>query len=248
MESELWPAVYQIVMESGKKCEVRDVTYSNRRIVLVYLWSVLHDRPVSWGCRKVNWPPAARRGRLPVPSTMTRRLRTASVRRLLEEVQRRLRGRFGQSDRKWIDAKPLPVGHSSHDRDARCGRGDGGLAKGYKLYAVCDAGGVLDTWAVLPMNVNEKKVAGHLLRHTPGGGWMVGDSQYDSNRLYDLAPRWGFRWLTPLRRGEALGHHYQSPWRLAARAVLDTAFGQALWRERYGIDRYFGHLEPIPVG
>jgi hypothetical protein len=242
MESELWPRVYQIVMDAGKGREVREVTYPDTRIVLVYLWSVMHDRPVSWACRRANWPPASRRGRLPVPSTMSRRLRTASIRRLLEEVERRLRNRFGHGWCKWIDAKPLPVGHSSHDPDARVGRGDGGMAKGYKVYAICDAQGVLDAWAVLPMNVNEKKVAGHLLRHAPGEGYLVGDAQYDSSRLYDLAAAWGFRWVAPPGRKGKPGHRYQSPHRLSAIDLLARPFGQALMHQRYDIDRFFAHL------
>jgi hypothetical protein len=248
MESELWPRVYQIVLDAGKGHEVRDVTYPDTRIVLVYLWSVMHDRPVSWACRRANWPPASRWGRLPVPSTMSRRLRTASIRRLLEEVERRLRNRFGRRWCKWIDAKPLPVGHSSHDRDAHPGRCGSGMAKGYKLYALCDAGGVLDAWAVLPMNVGEKKVARHLVRHASGEGYLVGDAQYDSSRLYDLAAAWGFRLVAPRQQQGRLGHRYQSPHRVQATALLARPFGQALMHQRYDIDRFFAHLTSFGGG
>ena len=248
MESELGPVVYQIVMDAGKGREVKDVTYPDVRIALVYFWAVMHDRPVSWACRPVNWPRATRREGVPVPSTMSRRMRTPSIRRLLEEIERRLRNRFGQSWCKWIDGKPLPVGHSSHDRHARSGYGDGGLAKGYKLYAVCDASGVLDAWRLLPMNVNEKTVAKSLVRHTPGEGYLVGDALYDSSGLYDEAARWGFRWVAPRQQDGDLGHHYQSPHRLSAMDLLARPFGQALMNQRYDIDRFFGHLTSFGGG
>lgn len=248
MESELWPRVYQVVMDAGKGRRPKRVQHTDVAIVLTYLWAVLHDRPVSWACRSQNWPPAARRAARPSASTMSRRLRRASVKALLRQVEERLRARFGHSWVKWIDAKPLPVGGSSKDPHARAGRGHRGMAKGYKLYAICDARGAPDAWEVLPMNLNEKRVARHLIRHVQGEAYLVGDAQYDSNRLYDAATRQGLRLVAPRQQPGGLGHHYQSPHRLAAIALLARPFGQALLHQRYDIDRFFGALTSFGGG
>jgi len=242
MESELWPTVYQVATDAGKGRRAKRVQHPDVVIVLTYLWAVLHDRPVSWACRRQNWPPAARRTPRPSASTMSRRLRRASVKALLREIERRLRARFGRSWCKWIDAKPLPVGGSSRDRHARVGRGNRGMAKGYKLYVICDAHGAPDAWEVLPMNVSEKRVARHLVRHAEGEAYLVGDAQYDSSPLYDAAARQGFRLVAPRQQQGGLGHHYQSPHRLDAMALLARPFGQALMHQRDDIERFFGTL------
>jgi Transposase DDE domain len=248
MESELWKTVYQVTTDAGKGKRPKRVQHGDITVVLTYLWAVLHDRPVSWACRPSSWPPAAYRAVRPSPATMSRRLRRPSVKALLREVERRLRGRFGHSWCKWIDAKPLPVGGASHDRHARTGYGNGGLKRGYKLYAICDARGAPDAWAVLPMNMNEKRVARHLVRQTPAEAYLVGDAQYDSSPLYDVANRQGFVLMAPRQQEGDLGHHYQSPHRRRALELLTRPFGQTLMHERYAIDRYFGTLTSFGGG
>ena len=179
---------------------------------------------------------------------MSRRLRTPSVRGLLKEVERRLQRRFRTGWCKWIDARPLPVSRVSKDRQARVGYGANGMAKGYKLYAICDASGVLEAWVVLPMNVAEKRVARHLIRRVVGVGYLVGDTQYDSSRLYDHAARHGFQLVTPRRHGHGLGHRRHSPARLRAIDLLQRPFGQALLNQRYDIDRFFAHMSNFGAG
>jgi len=56
MEGELWKQVYRIVMEVGKGYPRKYQQYSDARIAMIYLWAVLHDRPVSWACQKQSWP------------------------------------------------------------------------------------------------------------------------------------------------------------------------------------------------
>lgn len=248
MESELWQTVYPMVMDAGKGRRAKRVQHPDTGIVLTYLWAVLHDRPVSWACRSASWPPRQRHRPRPSASTMSRRLRTASVRRLLERVERQLRQRFGTSWCKWIDGRPLPVGRASQDRYARVGYAVNGLAKGYKLYAICDARGGVDAWKVLPMNVAEKRVARHLIRRLRGEGYLVGDTQYDSSRLYDLAARHGFQLVTPRRHGRGLGHCRHSKARLRAIDLLTRPFGQGLMNQRYDIDRFFAHTSNFGAG
>ena len=79
MENELWTKLYQMVQQLGKNKRLKRATYTDAQIVLTYLWAVLHDRPIYWACKKSSWPIYDRRKKLPNPSTMTRRLRTAGV-------------------------------------------------------------------------------------------------------------------------------------------------------------------------
>lgn len=246
MEDELWTEVYRIVMELGKAFRCKRVQHSTRRIVLVYLWAVLHDRPVSWACRDRNWP--ADQHTLPSPSCMSRRLRTSSVEGLLRDVQRQLRECFPPRICRWIDAKPLPIGGSTRDPDARYGRAAGTMAKGYKLHVICSSAGALEAWSVLPINVNEKRAARDLVREVGREGYLVGDNQYDSNPLYNLAGEHGQQLLSPRRPGTSLGHHRHSAYRLRANEMMAKPLGQTLLTSRTGIERFFAHLTSFPGG
>ena len=121
MEGELWKGLYRIVSEVGKNYRSPAVQFSNPLIVLVYLWAVLHDRPVSWACRCENWPAAQGPLALPSPATMSRRLRRLRVLALLTAVENALRAQLPQRWVKSLDAKPLVVGGFSKDRDAARG-------------------------------------------------------------------------------------------------------------------------------
>jgi hypothetical protein len=254
MDDELWIEVYRKVERLDKTwSSPRRTTYSDGRIVEVYLWAVWHDRPVLWACRAEHWPVEQRGRPLPSPSRMSRRLRSDSVRKLLAELERRLGRTEPSSWVRWVDAKPLPVGGSTQDRQARYGRAAGGKAKGYKFYAICDSRQRLCGWEVQGMNVSEKVVCERLLRGLRQPGYLVGDGEYDSNRLYDLAGRKGIQLVAPKRQGRGLGHQYQSPYRLRSVDLQRGAFGQALLRSRAGVDRWFGQmgnfgggLSPLP--
>ena len=110
-------------------------TFSDRLIVLVYYWSVINDRPVSWACVADRWPGTIRPRRLPSQSRMSRRLRTKSVQDLMNWLEERVM----RSGRRAplacaVDGKALGIGAHSHDRHAQWGRGTGGWANGYKLH------------------------------------------------------------------------------------------------------------------
>jgi len=137
MERELWPRLYHLVMEVGQTLRLSDVTFQPHIIVLVFLWAALHDRPVSWACEERNWATTTLRpATLPSASTLSRRLRRVDTAMLMRALVLQ-EGREGnQGLVSHIDAKPLPVGGASHDREAHCGHGAGMTAKGYKLYAI----------------------------------------------------------------------------------------------------------------
>jgi hypothetical protein len=253
MEGELWRTLYRIVWEFGKTCRSGGVQFSNTWIALVFFWAVLHDRPVRWACDPMNWPREMAGRRLPSAPTMTRRLRRPILTILLHRIETRLRESLGTSWCKFIDAMPLPVGGSTMDPDARCGRAARIMAKGYKFYAIYDARGGVTTWAVEPMNRAEVKVAETLIDQLDGEGYLVGDGEYDSMKLYDRCADKSYQLVSPKRAGTGLGHVRQSPNRLRSLELLSRPFGQSLLRARYDIDRRFGQwgnfsagLKPLP--
>ncbi len=242
MENELWKKLYQLVTEIAKGKTLKRATYSHADIVLTYLWSVIHDRPIYWACKKTNWPIYYRRKPLPNPSTMTRRLRTTAIQTLLQEIEHVLVNMFPRSVCRWIDGKPLPIGGCSKDKQSAFGYGASCIAKGYKLYAVADKNQGFVCWTVRPMNQNEPKVAADLIPQLDHGGYLVGDTAYDSNNLYEIASKRSIQLVAGRRSGKALGHRRHSLYRLRSRELLSRSFGQSLITGRTLIERMFGNL------
>ena len=66
-------------------------TYTDQQIVAVYYYAVLNNRSVSWACVRSHWWVNLLAGvikSLPSQSQMSRRLRTESVRKLLDQIER----------------------------------------------------------------------------------------------------------------------------------------------------------------
>src|SRR5262249_51337786 len=184
MERELWPRVYHLVMEVGRTFRLIGLSFQPHILVLVHLWAALHDRPVGWACDEKNWATTALRpARLPSPSTLSRRRRLDTA-LLMRAVVRR--PRQGEDPRviARIDGEPLPIGGPGHDPEARCGRGAGVWARGYKLYAVWGGRAVPEAYRVSPMNVNEDKVADEMIPESAGGGYLLGDGEYDAHGVF----------------------------------------------------------------
>ena len=248
MENELWKQVYQLVTKVAKRKTLKRAKYTDADIVLTYFWAVLHDRPVYWACKKHNWPIYYRRKPLPNPSTMTRRLRTEGIQTLLKEAEQLLINIFPRSICRWIDAKPLPIGGCSKDKQSAFGHGASCIAKGYKLYAVADKNQGFVCWTIKPMNQNEPKVARELIPQLDHEGYLVGDRAYDSNNLYEVASRLSIQLVADRRSGKSLGHRRHSPYRLRSRELLSRPFGQSLITGRKSIERMFGNLTSFPGG
>jgi hypothetical protein len=240
MEDELWMELYRIIMDSGKGKRRKRQRFADREIVLVYLWAVLHDRPVCWACQRRNWPTDSPLRAVPSDSTMSRRLRTGGAQAILDLAERDGRQRIPRGLCKYIDAMPLVIGNASTDPQAGYGRAASGKAKGYKLYAILDAYGGIDAWRVCPMNVSEKKMARRLVRDAPGPGYLIGDGEYDDSILYAWAARQQYQLVAPKHRGKGLGHRRQRPERLRGIAIQRRAFGRGLLAGRVAIDRFFG--------
>lgn len=250
MERERWKRLYAMALAKGKL--PRSGTYFGvARIVGVFLWSVLHDRPVCWACRGENWPEDLRPSALPSQPTMSRRLRSAAVQELLRAMAEDSVHRTVPGWVKSIDSKPLPVGDHSKDHDATWGRSFSGRLrlKGYKFHAVWDSGPMPLAWEVTGMNVHDSRAAARLLPQLHAGGYVLADCQYDHNKLYDLAARHGHQLVAHRQHPQAgLGHHRHSPFRLRSIALQRTTFGRALMNQRNAIERQFGGLTSFGGG
>jgi hypothetical protein len=245
MEHQLWKEILRVLRHIDKPAKSASEQYSDEEIVRVWLWAVLHDRPVSWACLRQNWPLHDRRRQLPSSSRVSRRLRTPRVRRLLEELEARilLPQRVGQL--LWMmDGKPLLVGGSSKDRQAGVARRVG---RGYKLHALVDAQGQIAAWRVAPLNKDEKTMARRMIRVASLQGYLVADGNYDSNRLHEACEgRGNLQMITPHRASRVRRRrHGQSSGRLRSLALQESPqpeFARGLLRCRDNIERYFGRL------
>jgi hypothetical protein len=254
MERERWERLYALARQFSKGWR-EGGRYQAAVIVGVFLWAAIHDRPVSWACERRNWPAELARRGLPSQSTMSRRLRSAPVLRLLTLMEDHFKAELPQDGPKFIDAKPLLVSGVSKDPEASCGYGAGGYAKGYKLYAIWGKGCVPYAREVRPLNCSEKQVGRRLITQLSGQGTIVGDSAYDATPLYDLAATAGHQLVARRHscRGGGFGHRRQSPHRLRGLALLASDEGRNLMRQRLAVERAFGNctsfgggLAPLP--
>lgn len=251
MERELFRWIRRQLRRLGQRRTDPRQVYTDAAIVAVYLWAVICDRPCSWATRPASWPPGLRRGPLCSQSCLSRRLRTPGVRRLIDRLERVvLARRAALTARRLVasmDSMPMPVGPHSHDRHARWGRATGGMARGYRLGMLRSADGVLLAWRLGSMNHDDRPMARRMLRDSCPEGYVLADSNFDSNALYDQAHEHGAQLLAPRRKGASrgLGRGYQSPSRLRARDLLENAvsdFGRTLFAQRGAIERSFGTL------
>ena len=244
MEDELFKQVYCLIKQTAKNKTLKRANFSHAQILRTYFWAVLHDRPIYWACKKKNWPIYYRRCQLPTASTMSRRLRTKEIQKLLKQIEQSLINSVPRSTCRWIDAKPLPIGGNSKDKDSRFGFGASCIAKGYKLYAIADKNQGFVCWTIKSMNKGESKIAKELIRTLDNQGYLIGDGQYDKNRLYDMAGRKAIQLLAPqrIRNAKGLGHRRHSSYRIRAMDLIKRPFGQSLIESRNGIERMFGNL------
>jgi hypothetical protein len=257
MERELWKLLYLLARKLDKPWG--SWRYSTAEVLGVYFWAVVHDRPTSWAADSAEWPDDLRPPWLPAQSTLSRRLRKAQTVELMTNVEKHLLTilALGQYLVKRIDGKPLSVSYVSKDPDAGYGFGAGRMQKGYKLHAVWSRGPMPLAWRLAPMNVDEKIIARKLIPALRRGGYLLGDTKYDANVLYDLATESGLQLVakkTKSRGRGGLGHRRQSLGRLRSIELLTTTFGRELFNQRNAIEGHFstltcmaGGLAPLPA-
>jgi hypothetical protein len=245
MERELWKALYALAVQLDKPWG--SWRYSTAEIAAIYWWAVVHDRPTCWAANPRQWPEDLRPALLPAQSTLSRRLRDPEAVELMTAVEQLLATLLavGQCLVQRIDGKALAISNVSRDPDAGYGPGAGGMQKGYKVHAVWGTGPMPGAWALTPMNVNEKRIAAGLIPTLPGGGYLLADTNYDANYLYDAAEQAGFQLVakkTSARGKGGLGHRRQASGRLRSLELLKTPFGRSLFNQRAAIECRFGTL------
>src|SRR6266496_2294502 len=122
MEAKVYRAMVACLMSLAHTRRLPRRRFSDGFIIMIYLWSVINDRAVSWACREQNWPRDLLERELPSNATMSRRLRTVGVVQLFERLLAKLSDATAVPLVKTMDSKPLYVGAYSKDRDAKRGR------------------------------------------------------------------------------------------------------------------------------
>ena len=246
MEGQLWYRVEDLLLfVDGKPKRCR---YSDREVLRVILWAVLHDRPINWACEPLHWPATSLPARLPDPSTISRRWQWHALQEQAEALHDESVRRLGVQGRyAAIDGRPLVVGGCSKDPDARSGRAAGGLGKGYKMHAMVDKRHAILTYAIRPLNESEPVVARSLLSKAPAAVIrIVADGCYDSMRLHGVAQATGRRLYTPVRQ-HRVGRR-QQPRRLRLLRLSQHPVGIRLLKSRDEIERAFGQASTISFG
>lgn len=254
MERERWMLLYRLSVDLSYNWPY-GVYFSCACIVGVFLWAVVHDRPVTWACQRKNWGGDCPFRRLPSQPTMSQRLRSPRVRELLMAMEAELnRQTTSRVAVHVIDAKPLPIGSSSKDSEARWGRAAGGFAKGYKFYAVWGGAATPHVWELRSMNVQEQQMAKLMIPRLPAGGMLLGDAIYDSSKLYELAHEHGLQLIAPpCRQAKTKRKYRQSEYRRQAHEFLAHGGREWFHKQRTQIERRFGNctsfgggLAPLP--
>lgn len=248
MEHQLWKEIVAVLKRIGKHTRRGRETYSDADIVKTWFWSVVNDRPEGWACERTHWPIQQRRCQVPSQSRLSRRLRTDRVQRLLVQLEHEVLAPRQQKLVWLMDGKPLVISSCSKDRQAGYGRAAGGKAKGYKIHALVNAEGEVGAWRVAPMNKDERVMAKRLLSAADIQGYVLADSNYDSNKLHEVCSNLGNRQLVTPRRygpGRGHGHRRQTAARMRSKDLLenpDPQFGRQLFAQRTAIERFFGNL------
>jgi len=254
MDRQLWNVIAKHLTQLCRKQRNQRYTHANARILRVYLWAVMHDRPVSWACDKSHWAGVKPPQQLPDQSTMSRRLRRPETQQLLNELLDRLELPDSHALTLRIDGKPLPIAKHSRAKGATTGRGAGGFQKGYKLHAIYAGGARPVVYHVAPMNVDERKVAAQMISQTPiGEGYLLADANYETNPLYDQVAKAGRMLVTPRRFPNAIGlgqTHKHSEHRVAMieRMKAPSPFIREVLATRRQVETKFANLTSFGGG
>jgi hypothetical protein len=255
MELELWSemsaAISAVALAWPRHPRDR---HSTALIVRVYHWAALHDRPISWACGAGSWTPATRPPVLPDQSTMSRRTRRGDFEPFLRRVGRRVSGRARPGMVKVVDGKALELPNHSTDPDATWSRGVSRTSVGYKIHAICSGNPMPDAFVITSLNACEKRMAARMVKRVGGFGYLLGDAHYDASWLFDQCHHHHHQLVCRRAKpGTGEGHHYVSPHRRRAIAMLEVPevvnrFGHDLYDRRADIERDFSQMVCFGAG
>lgn len=243
MNSQEWKTIYQTIRSANravprgrKRCRFSDVL-----IAAMYVWTVLHDRPLCWAIERTSFNCIFRPRRRPSYSQFKRRVRTERFEQLLAAINAGLAGRDIPTPVMYVDGKALPVGPDSKDRDARAGRSGGGFRRGYKVHALVTQDGRFVDVTVTGLNACEKREAHAMLKRTKLGAIVLGDGNYDDKKLYAATLAKHALFFAKPRIGAGLGHRRQPPARQLSLQLCVNG-EPPLYHMRRNVERYFGQL------
>jgi len=222
-------------------------THSDGAVLAVHFWAVLNNKPIMWATDRRNWAPGSWRGALPSQSCASRRL---ACQTLADAIERIAALTIATDDRAMVaclDGKPLEIALHSQDADAGTGRGAGHVARGYKLHAIISAAGVLRSWRIEPLNIDERVVAGEMIAQLRGVCYLVADAQYHAERLFIACGERGVQLVAPRKKSHQGKGTRDTIHPARARGVAmleqcDTRFGESLMNARTAIERFFAQL------
>lgn len=251
MDDEL-NAVYRFLFPIGALIRTAGYRYPDALIAWIELFRVNRNLSMRAGMDRRRWPIWMRGRDGPSYAQFKRRVKTASVQTLVASVGEHFAAELPRTHDKAIDGKPLTVGGFSKDPDAKRGHVPDGFARGYRLHALVDAGGAIESWAVTPLNQGEATVARGVLANASLAQTTIrADANYDSNHLYAQVATQGGCFIAPRRKpGTGLGHHPQHADRLRAIAELegDAQATRSHRRHRNRVEQVFGRLSTFPAG
>ena len=253
-----WNTVYRTVREVARTWREHrrrggPDTYSVAEIALVWLWLAFHNLPRSVGVLRLQSPDQNRwwrRGgwqllppaRVPHETTLKRRAERADFQAFLAAVNDRLVSQLQPHTRLCLlDSTPLPVGHHSHDRDARWGHH---RLRGYRWHTITSADRVVLASVVAPANVHELAVAPMLVEQLAARGlpmrWLPADQGYDSEPLHEkVASHLGARLVAPLNDRGGRRTMLRTPHRARLHQEWNRPVIRQVYRQRGEIDRMY---------
>lgn len=201
MDRQVWKVLVCSVRSADRRVARvgRRPRFSDQQILKMYLWSVMHDRPLCWACHRAHYNGSFRPRQLPSVSQFCRRMKTPRIVAMLKAVNDYLTRTETQAHLSFFDGKALPISDYSTDPDARDGRGVGKFQRGYKLHAWATSDGRIPRFSVRPLNEGEQKVACELTDRIDRKSLVLGDSNFDSRYLYQAVAQRGGQLLTPLK-------------------------------------------------
>lgn len=261
VDKNIWTVLRNAIRSADRSVPrlTRRPEFSDRLIVQMYFWTVSHDRPRNFAARRDNYSTIFRPRRLPSYSQFCRRLHMSRVLAMIEHVHHRLAMSPQPVGLAFIDGKAMPVSESSKDPDARTDRGHGKFSRGYKLHALATEDGRIRHFRVRPMNEAEPRVSREqIMPLLPAGLVVIGDGNYDSKFLYDIASERGSWFFAPPKKQPQV----RTSWRRTSEARREAVevweqtpqLAKATYKLRTEIERIFsrlscygGGLAPLPA-
>ena len=254
MERDLWKSIIAAIKALPPRSP-RNSIYTNKQILAPIFWAALHDRPISWACKRSNWPIQACRRKLPDQSTMSRRMRDPNLVEDISWIIERVQRALPEHRLLLTDGKAYPVTDRTSDPEAITGWASGRYAKGYKLHVIIDEGHRLLGWRIEPMNRGETTICSELVGCIPAQRRkriMVGDAGYSSNQLHAMSASRNVRLIAPRAKpGTGFGWRKHHRDRLSSASLTEDRGGwmwPMLRARRVGVERYFSGLVTSCVG